>query len=98
MIWELGMTVKRLAETVVIYTIQVFKKHAKPRKRALRYTPNEMVALDWMDLVCAKVLSISSPQIILPDRKRQNSSDSVHKSDLFKCIDLAQRAKVYWHQ
>lgn len=79
-------------------TIQVFKKHTKTRKVGLRYTSNEIIVLDWMDLVCAKVFSASSPQVKLPDNKRMSISDYVYKSYHFKCIDLAQRAMVYWHQ
>lgn len=78
-------------------TIQMFQKCAKTRKVGLRYTPNEIVVLDWMDLICAKVFPASSPQIILPNSKRLNISGRLCKSYLFKCIDLAQRAQVCWH-
>lgn len=69
--------------------IQVFQSSAKSRKVGLRYTQNEIIMLDRMDLFCAKLFPASCQQIILPDGKRLKISGHVCKSYHFSdCIDL----------
>lgn len=51
------------------YYIQVFQSSAKSRKVGLRYTQNEIIMLDRMDLFCAKLFPVSCQQILLPDGK-----------------------------